>query len=109
SSHLIGVCPSSISSLSLHDALPISGCNLHGHHLVAAAVEQFAAVRVPSWLRTTFRRDLPLAAGPRIRLHVDFIASGLIRDIDQPAAIWGKPRHAFIERRSEEWLRLVVA
>src|SRR5438552_6984842 len=42
------------STLSLHDALPISleehpglagsearpGCNLHGHHLVAAAVEQ---------------------------------------------------------------------
>src|SRR5438552_18093916 len=90
------------STLSLHDALPISleehpglagsearpGCNLHGHHLVAAAVEQFAAVRVPSWLRTTFRRDLPLAAGPRIRLHVDFIASGLIRDIDKLSSIW---------------------
>src|SRR5437899_449705 len=33
--------------------------NVHGHHFVAAAVEQLPPIGIPCWLRTAFRRDLP--------------------------------------------------
>ena len=77
--------------------------------LFAAAVEQLPPVRVPHWLRAAFRRDLPLPARARIGLHVNLIAAGFIRDIGQPVPVGGKPWRRFVERCSEERLRLAVA
>ncbi len=63
------------------------GCvaDLYGHHLVAAAVEQFPPVGIPDWLRAAFRRDLPFPARSRIGLHVDF-DSGPIHPRHRPAS-----------------------
>src|ERR1700680_3476382 len=83
--------------------------DLHGHHLVTAAVEQLPSVRVPYWLSATFDRDLPLAAGARVGLNVNLIAAGFIRGIGQPAPIVGKPWCTFVEPCSQEGLRLAVA
>src|SRR6202049_1462818 len=85
-----------IYTLSLHDALPI----------FTAAVEQLSPVGVPQRFPAAFRGDLPLPAGTRIRLHVNLIAARFVRDICKPAPVGGKPWHRFVERCSEERLRL---
>ena len=84
------------------------GGRLHGHHLVSAPVEEFSVAR-PNGFRAAFRRYLPFASGPRIRLDINLVAARLIRDISQPPPVGRKSRSDFVEPCLQEWLHLSVA
>ena len=64
--------------------------DVHGHHLVPAAVEQLPPVAIPHRLRAAVGRDLMLRARGGIGLHVRLIAARFVRLIGEPATVGRK-------------------
>src|ERR1700730_9080135 len=64
-----------------------AGSDTHRHHLVAAAIEDLASGVRPDRLASPRDRDLPLSSRPGEGLHVHFVASRLVGDVGEPAAV----------------------
>jgi len=56
-----------------------------------------APVRCPQGLGSPVGGDLPPPTGTRERSHIHLVASGLVRDVGQPAAIWRERGRRFVE------------
>ena len=61
--------------------------NRHRHQAGVVAVEELATISRPVRLISAGGRDLPAPACPGQIAHVDFLPSGLVRDVRQPPSI----------------------
>src|SRR4029079_17934736 len=66
------------------------------HHLVVVTEEQLAAIVRPHRIDASFGRHEPFGTRTWKRLHVDVVATGLVRYVSDPLAVGREPRRSLV-------------
>ena len=74
----------------------------------ALHIEQFPTTPAPRWLLSAVRGNQVTLSWAGIRLHVDFAASGFVRDVRQPMAVRGKLGRHFVGGRLDDRTGLTI-